>query len=215
MQMQIAGFADPHELWSAALESPEPTKCAGTNANGQKCSFMAQGGLRYCKKHYSKYAEEPYPDPVFTHVPTTGIHVLHEGKRVSLGEAVMMLKIGKVLPLGHVLHRLRGKSDYPDDLQLVPQNVMLEARRSNHPEGEPILWKEEDGMPKYNPTSVRLPTELVQFLDEWAEKADLSRGKVLEHYLLQGIERGDPPHSVKTVVETAERPHTNGRARLG
>jgi hypothetical protein len=83
----------------------------------------------------------------------------------------------------------------------VPSDVIEEARRLYHPEGVPIRWVEENGVAKYSPTTVRLNPELLDFLDGEAIRVGWSRAKVLEHYLLRGIESGAKPESVAKLLE--------------
>ena len=203
MILQIAGYSDPYELWMAAMDAPQPTPCTAVNkGNGQPCSFSAQGGLKYCKKHYEKLETSPYPEPTFVWV-SNNWQVVHDGRRIPLEEAVLILKLGEEIPLGLAIHYLKPGSCYPDDLQLVPGSVRDEARKHQHPEGEPIRWKVEDGVARYNPTSVRLPAELIDHLDAESERLGWSRNKVLEYYLIEGIKKGTKPDALRDVLKAS------------
>lgn len=209
--MKIAGFEDPYELWAAGIAAPGPEDCKAKNANGLACSFKSQGGLGYCKKHYEKNMGKPYEEPPFTYQNTTGIHVWWDDDRILLAKAVLMLKLGREFNLGCEVYRLKKDSDYPDDLQEVPASVIREAREQNHPEGVLISWTEEEGKMKYNPMSVRLSSDLIDFLDREVARVGWSRNKLVEYYLTQGMQFGDPAKSAKTVVaeinENGREPH--------
>lgn len=121
---------------------------------------------------------------------------------VHLNEAVIKLMTKQPIPVGYRIHHIDGTGDcYPDNLQLVSSDVIEEARRLYHPEGVPIRWVEENGVAKYSPTTVRLNPELLDFLDGEAIRVGWSRAKVLEHYLLRGIESGAKPESVAKLLE--------------
>lgn len=128
--------------------------------------------------------------------------VLEGDEYIHLNEAVIKLMIKKPIPAGFRIHHIDGSGDcYPDNLQLVPTSVLEEARRLYHPEGVPIRWVEESGVAKYSPTTVRLSPELLDFLDKEALEVGWSRAKVLEHYLLRGIESGIKPESVAKILK--------------
>lgn len=201
--LTIAGYSDPYELWAAACSAPKPTPCQSLTKKGEKCSFLAQNNLVFCKKHWQMAhpgAQYPMPD-FFVSAVTPSPQVLHGGEYIHLAEAVVMLKIQEEIPVGLVLHHINSADgDYPDNIQLVPASVSEEAKKLLHPKGEPIRWKEENGVLKYNPTSVRLPAELIDFLDAESERLQWSRNKVLEFYLMRGIESGSRPETLEQVL---------------
>jgi len=204
MSLTIASYSDPYELWAAAEQAPQPTTCeAITKTTGVQCSFHAQGGQRWCAKHWPK-EDGPRPKPSFVFSKSQGAQVLYGEVYLPLGEAVMMLTIGGMLPPDSDLHRIRPEDgDFPENLQLVPRVIKEEAVKSRHPEGEPIQWQEKDGVMKYNPTSVRLSIELREFLDKEAARLGWSRQKTLEYYLLEGIKRGKKPVTLTETLKAA------------
>lgn len=80
---------------------------------------MAQGGLRFCKKHWP--ADTPYPNPEFTFSKAVGDFVLYEGAYIPMIEAMCMLELGGEIPMGYRIQKVVPGAGYrPGNLQLVP-----------------------------------------------------------------------------------------------
>jgi len=200
--LTIAGYTDPYELWAAVEAFPPSRTCIEKTKTGAQCAMTVHGEQTHCKRHAKG---EWIPAPIRKH--TEYETEVWDGKEyIPMSLGVVRLMTNDKIPDGFVIHKIVTEDGaYPDNLQLVPATVKEQAKKSGHPKGEPIKWKQEGDVLKYSPTSVRLPSELLEYLDNEAARLGWSRNKCVEWYLTQGIQKGEHPQTLGEVLLTVPK----------
>jgi hypothetical protein len=198
--MKIADYEDPYELWAAAQNAPAPGVCESVTKKGEPCSMFTQNNLKYCKKHWPQ-EDGPYPDPPFRRTASSNnLLVFYKGSYITLETAIAMLKWGDPLPIGYALHKIRSREgEFPDNLQLVPGDVLLESKRLRHQDGVPIEWSTGPGGEHiYTDAVLRIPESIAAYLkimDVEAARLGVSRADMFSYYFRKGLELASRPES--------------------